>query len=56
VPFRNTIDLPEINNIDELTKELLKKENTDLKSFGKELKYLFKKGYTYDLTNNIFIK
>lgn len=48
--------LSNIGNLHDLAKQLLKTELTELKGFGKELKYLFESEYTYDLTNNIFIK
>ena len=54
--FINTDRLPEITNINRLSRQLLIEDISNLKGFGKELKYLFENGYSYDATKSIFIK
>jgi len=52
--FKDLEDIPSITNINSLSRQLLIEDISNLKSFGKELKYFFEKGYSYDVTKNIF--
>ena len=50
-------EIPSLDNIDKLAIYLKDFKDVDnLKGFGKELKYLFENGYSYDAVKNVFLK